>query len=84
MIYGIYCVKDEKTGFMTPTIDLNDPSAYRNFEHAIISTRSSLMFTHKNDFALYKLGSFDSVTGEVTVDDKKLIVDGSSIVIEKE
>ena len=35
MIYGIYAIKDAKTAFMPCTVDYNNDSAIRNFEHAV-------------------------------------------------
>ena len=62
MIFGMYAIKDAKTGFMTPTVDQNDASALRNFEHAV-NQSDSLLNSHPNDFSLYKLASFDTVNG---------------------
>lgn len=65
MMYGIYSIRDVKTGFMSPTIDVNDDSAARNFFHAV-STSDGILFTYASDFALYKLGNFDSDSGAIT------------------
>lgn len=64
MKYGIYVIRDLKVGYMGLTLDLNDQSAMRNFEHAM-SKEDSLMFSHPKDFSLYCLGMYDSDTGEV-------------------
>lgn len=65
MIYGIYSVKDLKTGYLPPTYDVNDLSSMRNFEHACMNP-DSLFFTHASDYQLFKVGSFDTETGEIT------------------
>lgn len=65
MKYPIFSMRDVKVGFMTPTIDANVPSAIRNFEHAV-SASGSVMNTHPKDFQLYRVGEFDSETGEIT------------------
>ena len=65
MIYGMYCVRDFKTGFMSPTVDMNDLSAKRNFEHACMH-QESLFFSHPGDYALYKIADFNTDTGEIT------------------
>lgn len=62
MIYGVYAMRDVKVGFLTPTFDVNDQSAQRNFCHAVLST-DSILSSFANDFSLYKLGEFDSDTG---------------------
>lgn len=74
MIFGIYAVRDLKTGFLTPTFDLNDQSAMRNFEHAAQNTQS-LFFTHSSDYSLYRIGSYDSDTGLIDSTDKEFVCD---------
>lgn len=59
MIYGVYSIRDVKTGFMTPTIEVNDEAAVRNFSHAVVNS-DSILFSFATDFALYRIGSFDS------------------------
>lgn len=75
----IYCVRDNKTSFMTPTVDQNDGSAMRNFSYAVEHTEG-ILSASRQDFDLYKLGSFDSDSGRIkplTV--PELIMSGSSV-----
>lgn len=65
MIFGVYSIRDVKTGFMSPTIEPNDDAAARNFYHAV-STSDGILFTYASDFALYHLADFDSDTGVFT------------------
>lgn len=65
MIYGVYSVRDVKTGFMTPTIDQNDDAAARNFYHAVTHS-DGILFTYASDFSLYHLADFDTDTGSVS------------------
>lgn len=65
MKYGMYSIRDFKTGFLTPTIDVNDASAMRNFENAVLQNEQTLFFTHPEDYALYRIGDYDSDTGEL-------------------
>lgn len=65
MIYGIFSIRDVKTGFMSPTVDVNDDSAARNFYHAV-TTSDGILFTYASDFTLYRLADFDSDTGVIT------------------
>lgn len=65
MKYGLYSVHDAKTGFLTPTIDLNDGSASRSFESATQQV-DSLFYTHAADYALYRIGEYDTDNGLVT------------------
>lgn len=65
MIMGLYAIKDAKSCFMPCTVDTNDSTAIRNFEHAVRQP-GSLLASHPNDFALFRVGSYDDVTGSVT------------------
>lgn len=64
MIYGLYCMRDIKTGFMTPVMESNDEAAQRNFYHTIWNSEG-ILFSFAQDFTLYKVGSFDAETGAV-------------------
>lgn len=64
MKYPMFAIKDVKTGFMQPTIDQNDSSAIRNFEHACMQS-NSLFNSHAEHYALYRIGEFVIETGEV-------------------
>lgn len=65
MRYPMYSIRDAKVGFMTPTIDQNDAAAGRNFEHAVLNV-ASLMNSHPGDYALYRIGEFDTESGAIT------------------
>lgn len=62
MKYGIYSIRDIRTGFLNIAIDVNNSSAERNFRHAC-KNPDSLMHSHSSDYALFKIGEFDSDTG---------------------
>lgn len=63
MLYRMYCMRDFKTGFLSPALELNEASAVRNFEHAVLRNDDSLFFSHPADYALFFVGDFDSDTG---------------------
>lgn len=65
MKYGIYSIRDSRTGFLPPTVDQNDMSARRNMEHAA-SQRNSLFFSHPEDYSLFRIGEFDTESGQLT------------------
>lgn len=76
MIYGVYCVRDVKSTFMTPTIDQNDSTAVRNFAHAI-KTSGTVISSHAKDFELYKVGTYDNETGFIEkLEVRELIAEG--------
>lgn len=79
MLYGIYCVRDLKTSFLSPTVDVNDASAVRNFSHAIIAS-DNIMHTHRSDFELFKLGTFDTDTASISLFDvRELLFEGKDV-----
>ena len=62
MIYGLYCIRDDKVGFLPPAVDLNDASAMRNF----IEVMDSAEFVkHRHDLSLYRIGEYDTSSGLV-------------------
>lgn len=79
MIFGVYAMRDIKTGFMTPSLDPNDDAAARNFYHAV-SQSSGVLFTFASDFSLYRVGSFDSDTGLLVSEQPiRQVADGANV-----
>lgn len=77
MKYGIYSMRDKHTGFVSPTFDLNDQSAARNFSMALTTSGGVLGFA-PSDFDLYLLGTFDTDSGVITpVSLPELVLTGS-------
>ena len=64
MKYNVYCIRDDKTGFLTPTVDTNHFTAARNFANAIMQGQG-VLFTHADDFRLYCIGEFDTESGQL-------------------
>lgn len=62
MIYPVYSYKDEMIGFGTPTLNINDNVAMRDFREAMKNN------AHAGDYALYKIGMYDTDTGVLTSD----------------
>lgn len=83
MIYGIYSIRDVRTGFMSPTVDATDAAAARNFHHAVLNS-GSVLTSFASDFSLYRLADFDSDTGVITpLSPVSFIVDGASALLPK-
>lgn len=81
MKYGVYSINDSLTGFLSPTFELNDAVALRNFEHAVVSS-PSLFTSHPEHYTLYRIGSFDSTTGVfVSCTPPEQIVTAQSVVL---
>ena len=65
MITGLYAIKDAKSTFMPCTVDVNDATAIRNFENAVRQV-NSILSSHPNDFALFKVGEYDNESGVIS------------------
>lgn len=78
MTYPIYCLRDLKVGFLQPFCEVNDGAAVRNFSH-LCSTPNSVHQFAPADFALFRVGEFDTDTGVVTSCDKVLLMEGSAV-----
>lgn len=82
MKINVYAIKDNRMGFLSPTFEDNDEVAYRNFAHAV-QTSGSILTSHKQDFALYKIGYYETDRGLLTPVNPELIIDGGDILVEK-
>lgn len=83
MITGIYAIKDAKSTFMPCTVDVNDATAVRNFEHAVRQP-DSLLASHPNDFALFKLGEYDNESGVISpLFPPKLLCDAAQCLVKE-
>lgn len=80
MKFGVYSIQDMKTGYLSPTFEMNDAVAMRNFEHAV-QNGESILFSHANDFRLMKIGTFDSDTGALDSCLPVIIIEGKDVVI---
>lgn len=63
MKYGVYCIRDLKSGWLSPTVDINDQVAIRNFAYAV--QHNDLFSAFANDYSLYKIGDFDTDSGDI-------------------
>lgn len=77
MKVGLYSIRDVRTGFLNITTEMNDQSAIRNFDHASRDERS-LFYSHGADYSLYKLGSFDTDTGEIVLEKPTILKNGGN------
>ena len=83
MKFGIYAVRDVKVGFQSISVQPNDAVAIRGFESTVFSS-DSVLFTHAEDFSLYKLGEFDVDSGRLIPLDLPLqLVEASSCLGKK-
>lgn len=68
MIYQMYSIRDELSGFMAPALDGSDALALRGFSLALDSygKQPNAMTFRPSDFSLYRIATFDTETGTVT------------------
>lgn len=68
MIIGVYAMKDALNGFMNVFPEQNDDAAKRGFIHAMRTAKpDTLFYSNPDDYALYKLGEFDTTSGVMEV-----------------
>lgn len=79
MKFGLYCIKDAKTGFMTPVVEQNDAAALRNFSHAV-NQPESIMHDCPNDFSLFRVADFDTDAGIINSLIPMLVADASEVL----
>lgn len=60
-----YSIRDKLAGFGYPTVDLNDQTGKRNFAIAINNPSAYSMNFAPGDYDYYKVGYFDTETGQV-------------------
>lgn len=63
MKYGLYCIRDDKVGFLPPAVDYNDASAMRSFLEVMDGGDFA---KHRRDLSFYRIGEFDSLSGHVS------------------
>lgn len=81
MVYKIYVMRDQMTGFMTPTFELNDSVAIRNFKFAL--NKNDLLYANATHFDLYYLGEYDTESGHLKSYEPQLICTGVSCIEKK-
>lgn len=63
MIFGLYSIKDELSGFSAPIPMEDDKQAKRYFKQRLIDT--SIMKSNPTDFSIWCIGQFDTNTGVI-------------------
>lgn len=83
MKFGVYAIRDVKVGFQSISVQPNDAVAIRGFESTVFNS-DSVLFTHAEDFSLFKLGEFDADAGRLIPLDLPLhLVDASACLGKK-
>ena len=81
MEMNVYAIQDVKTSFLTPTIDQTDAAASRNFANAIMQGQG-VLFTHAEDFRLFRIGTYNMGNGSIApLAVPELVIDGSQVLL---
>lgn len=81
MIYGIYCMRDRKVGWLAPQLDRDDNCAIRTFAMTMNNAPSdSLIGFAPKDFDLYYMGKFDSEKGTFETGVPEFLVSGDMVL----
>lgn len=63
MVYPLYSIKDDLTGYSIPFASDNDATGMRGFNEYI--SMNKMMSQNRNQFNLYHVGEFDTESGEL-------------------
>ena len=79
MIKELYSIEDSTAGdFGQPAPSMNDQTAMRDFK-MLINDQGTVMNSKPEDFNLYKVGKYNSETGELIPLKPTKIVNGASV-----
>lgn len=67
MIKPLYAIKDVKTTFWKPFVELNEQSAVREFSN-LINSRNEFTEQNYSDLELWQIGTYDDTTAEIVSD----------------
>lgn len=71
MIYSMYSIKDELNGHTTPIPIASDELAKRYFKDQVLTNQT--IQNSKEDFSIWKMGTFNTETGEYKNNNPQLI-----------
>lgn len=77
---SLFAIKDVKSGFSDPCVQVNDAVAARSFERQIPRLSQDLGIP-VSDFQLWRVGQFDMDSGLLRPETPELILDGASLCI---
>lgn len=80
--YSLYCIRDRKSNFWDPVPMISDGVAIRAFRELLESVKNSSsdeFIVPYSDLELYRLGSFDLVSGIIAPEMPSLVATASII-----
>lgn len=79
MMYNMYAIKDLKAGYMLPGAQMSDVHAMRDFR-MLVQKDDGIIGTYPEDFALYRIGTYDSDIGALIAEDPICLMKGSEVI----
>lgn len=76
MIMDVYAIKDKKVRFMSLFTQANEEVAKRNFKNTVANTEMKL---DPADYELWKLGTYNDLTGSI-MPESKFIISAAEVV----
>lgn len=80
MRFGLYCIYDKLTGYMVPAHHQNDNQAIRAFAYDINNAGENIINANVGDFALHRVGYFDTETGLIESCKIEILADAGSLL----
>lgn len=77
---SLYAIKDVKSGFSDPCVQVNDAVASRSFERQVPRLSQDLGIFIL-DFQLWRVGQFDMDSGIIRPETPELLLDGASLFL---
>lgn len=79
MIYSVYAIRDSVAGeYLAPMLDLSNATAMRNFRHTVMTTAGTMQ-THRQDYDLYLIGTYNSESASFQSSAPELVLRGGDI-----
>lgn len=78
MKYPVYSIRDVKAGFGQPQLSLNEATMIRQFGYQINTAESILKYAPA-DYALYRIGEFDTDSGSFKSIIPEFVINGTDV-----
>lgn len=79
-VRNLYAIKDIKSGFSDPCVQVNDAVAGRGFERSVPDLADRLGVP-VSDLQLWRIGCYDVDSGQLVPENPVLLIDGASLKV---
>lgn len=79
-VRSLYAIKDVKSGFSDPCVQVNDAVAGRGFERSVPRMADDLGVP-VSDLQLWRIGAYDVDSGQLLPDNPVLLIDGATLKV---